>query len=200
MKIQIKKFVVGPLATNCYIAYDIDTNEAVIVDPGFPDQRIIDYLIREKLRLTGIILTHGHFDHIMGLGYLTKFCKTSVFIHKHDEPLLRDPHKNHSIYLGEPFTFIGEVELINSDEVIKSGSLELKIIETPGHTRGSISILLDKFLFSGDTLFVDAIGRTDFPESAPERMEESINRLLNIGSDIILHPGHMGSGKIRAPW
>lgn len=200
MKIQVKKFVVGPLATNCYIVYDTETNDTIIVDPGFPDPRVTDYLSREKLNPTAIILTHGHFDHIMGLSYLTKFYRTSVLIHKFDEPLLRDPHINHSVYFGDPFTFDGEVELIDADVFIKSGSLEVRIIETPGHTRGSISLLLDKFLFSGDTLFLDAIGRTDFPESSPERMEESIKKLLDLGSDIILHPGHMGSGRIRPPW
>lgn len=200
MKIQVKKFVVGPLATNCYVVYDIESLDAIIIDPGYPDPRILDYISKESLNLKSIFLTHGHFDHIMGLTYFTQSSKTNVLIHKFDEPLLRDPYKNHSIFLGEPFSFSGEVEQINSEGIIKSGSIELKIIETPGHTKGSICILLDKFLFSGDTLFLDAIGRTDFPESEPEKMEESIKRLLKIGSDIILHPGHMGSGRIRAPW
>jgi len=196
MEFFAKKFIVGPLSTNAYVVYENTTKNAVIIDPGYKDPSLLQFIEKESLNVKVVILTHGHFDHIMGLDTLWERFKPPVYIHKNDADMLFDPRKNHSAHFGIPFSFKGTVEEICKEQVLSLDPFEIKILETPGHTSGSISLLVGNFLFTGDTLFVGAIGRTDFPESQPEKMKESLEKLLSLGDDLIVHPGHMGSAKL----
>ncbi|MDI6850337.1 MAG: MBL fold metallo-hydrolase [bacterium] len=196
MGVEVKKFEVGPLSTNCYILFDRLSREGIIIDPGLEDAKIDQFIKNEKINLLAIFLTHGHFDHIMGIGHYSNLFDIPVYIHKLDHPMLLDPVKNHSDFFGIPFVFEGKTILIEEEESIHIGPFSLQIIETPGHTRGSICILTCNFLFSGDTLFVDTVGRTDFPESAPEKLEKSLKKLSELDDGITVHPGHMASAKM----
>lgn len=196
MKIEVKKFVVGPLSTNCYILYETSSRYAVMIDPGAEDPKIEKFIEEEKITLMAILLTHGHFDHIMGVDYYSKKFSIPVYIHEFDYPMLLDPVKNHSAFFGMPFSFEGKATLIDKEKSIFIGPFSLNVIETPGHTKGSICILTSDYLFSGDTLFVDSIGRTDFPESEPLKMKASLKKLLTLEEDIIIHPGHTASAKM----
>jgi len=195
MQLNVKKIVVGALRTNCYIAYDLDSKAAFIVDPGYPDPKILNFIKNINLLPIFIINTHGHFDHIAGDEEVAHFFNIPVLIHLIDLPMLIDPSKNYSAYYGTPFAFSGQWETINGEGTIEKSPFHMTIIETPGHTCGSISILIGNYLFSGDTLFIDTIGRTDLPESCPDKMAESLLKFKNISDDIVVHPGHMGSGK-----
>ncbi len=197
MELKAKKFRVGPLETNCYVVYDEKSRECFIVDPGYDDPRITEFINDEKLKPIFIINTHGHFDHIAGDHSLASRYQIPVLIHKQDRPMLEDPRKNHSAFFGIPISFSGEIEEIKGESILTKGPFKLQILETPGHTAGSICILIEDLVFTGDTLFVESIGRTDFPESEPERIQSSIQKLAKLPENLTVHPGHMASATLK---
>ncbi len=177
--IEIKRIVTGPLKTNCYIiTYN---KEAILVDPGWKDKKIVEALKGYTLKL--IIATHGHFDHILG-GEM--FTHVDFFIHKQDIEIMGKVP-----FWGIKFTPPKVTGFVDDEDEILIGKNKLKILHTPGHTRGSISIIGDGFIFTGDTLFYSSIGRTDLEESCPECMEKSLSKILkNINEDFLILPGH----------
>ncbi len=197
MELKVKKFRVGPLETNCYVVYDEKSRECFILDPGYNDPRITEFINSENLKAIFIINTHGHFDHIAGNQFLASTYQIPVLIHYKDSPMLEDPFRNHSSFFGIAITFKGEIEEIKEERILIKGPFKLQILETPGHTAGSISILIEDLLFTGDTLFVESIGRTDFPESEPEKIQSSIQKLAKLPENLTVHPGHMASAPLK---
>lgn len=189
----LKKITVGPNQTNCYVLGCDSTKEAVIVDPGADTPDIKRAIEEAGVAPRFIINTHGHADHIAS----NKDFKLPIYIHKLDADFLKSPHKNMSLFFGHFITSPAAEHLLEGGEKINIGKLTLEIVHTPGHTPGGISIKTGKTVFTGDTLFKDGVGRTDLPGSSEKDLFDSIvNKLMVLGDDITIYPGHGPSSTI----
>ncbi|MEG0376920.1 MAG: MBL fold metallo-hydrolase [Eubacterium sp.] len=188
---KIVKLVVGPMASNCYIVWDEDTKDAVIIDPGFDDHRIMETVEKHDLKVGKIVLTHGHFDHIGGLKSVREATGAPVYIYADDADTLTSAGKNLSTMIGSSLVLApAEVLLHEGDRIEIAPNLELVTVHTPGHTVGSCCFVGDDVIFSGDTLFQGSIGRTDFPGGDMTQMMESLNKLMTYDPDMAVLPGH----------
>lgn len=190
----IKSFHTGPLAVNCYVAADENTKKAFIVDPGGHNANMVNYIKDNELQIEVIILTHGHGDHLGGVPDLMKeFSDAKLVAGIHDKELLENPNLNMSVMVqGHPVSLSADHYVVDG-ETLLVGDMELKFIHTPGHTPGGICILAENFLFSGDTLFEQSIGRTDFPGSSYQAIVKSIReKLFALPDETTVLPGHMG--------
>lgn len=193
-----EKLRVGELGTNCYIFGDSKTKEVAVVDPADEGSVILDSINKNEYKVKYIIITHGHFDHIGEVEFIKKETGAKVLIHRIDNELIEDPEKNMSAY---GFTLAGAIKatadrLLEDGDEISLGENSFKIIHTPGHTMGSICILYEDSLFSGDTLFKETVGRTDLPNANPSEMQKSIKKLMNLNDNIKVFPGHGDSSKM----
>lgn len=184
---KISTISVGPGATNCYIVEE-NGDSAFIIDPGDEAEKIYKYIQNKNISISGIILTHGHFDHIGAVSFLRDKLDITVSVHKLDSPFLLDPSKNLSSMLGD------ELKLEPADHLLADGEVynSFKVIVTPGHTPGGISLYNESegILFSGDTIFNNGYGRTDFPGSDYTTLLTSIKKLLKLPADTVVYPGH----------
>ena len=156
-------FGVGQIAANCYIIGCEQTKEAAVVDPGGEGERIVKRLADLGLKCTKIIFTHGHADHIGGLQEVRDATGAEVLIHKLDAGMLTDPNQNLSMMLGQTFKFEPADRLLEEGDKIQVGEIAIKVMHTPGHSLGGISLEVGDFLITGDTLFAGSVGRSDFP-------------------------------------
>ena len=180
--------------TNCYIIFDEDSKETMVIDPAGDVDEIVD-MIRNILKgnLKYIYLTHCHGDHIAGVTELKNQCGGKVLIHRFDSEGLNDININLSAIIDLPPIELEADSRIDDNDLIHLGELELKVIHTPGHTKGSTSLYCEKesCVFSGDTMFRGTWGRTDLPTGNIEDMMDSItNKLLKLPDDTIVYPGH----------
>ncbi len=183
----LNRFVVGPMGTNCYVVADPDTKEACIIDPGGDPAGIKSYLSKNGFKLKFIINTHGHGDHIAA----NKYFDVPIYIHELDKDSLGDPDKNLSGEFLFPVSSPEASGLLKDADKIALGGLELDIIYTPGHTRGSISVRVGGVVFTGDTLFRDGIGRTDLYGGDESAIYRSIkDKLFTLDDDTVIYPGH----------
>ncbi|HOH69674.1 MAG TPA: MBL fold metallo-hydrolase [Sedimentibacter sp.] len=189
---------VGIYGANCYIAGSEETMEAAIIDPGADFNKIDSKLKELGLTPKIIILTHYHGDHIGAVKELTDKYGLKVYIHKDDAEALGDGSMNLTkSMLGKGISIKADVELSDGDE-ISLGELNFKIIHTPGHTRGGISIKVGNIMMTGDTLFRSSIGRTDFPGGSFEEIINSIkDKIFTYDDDTLIYPGHMSPTSIK---
>jgi len=185
----VKSFITGPLATNSYVIYDND--KAIVIDAGGDMKEVIDFIRKNKLNLSYIIATHGHFDHVMGVNQLKREFPSSIFlINERDLGLLK---RASSMALSLLNLMISDVTLpdgyVKEGDEIRLGEGKLKIVETPGHTMGSICILANGYIFTGDTLFYGTVGRTDLGGSE-KLLRDSLERLKGLQDELIVYPGH----------
>ncbi|PLX16180.1 MAG: MBL fold metallo-hydrolase [Candidatus Muiribacterium halophilum] len=152
-KIALTHLVLGELDTNCYIISDLEKRNCIVIDPGAEGEKVLHELEIKDLKLEAIINTHGHMDHIGGNEFLLKETGCKLYIHEDDKDMLQDPAKNLSVYSGNDVISPPATDILEDKQILEFGNIRLKIIHTPGHSPGSVSILLDKRLFSGDTLF-----------------------------------------------
>lgn len=186
---NVYSFVVGPLETNAYVL--TQNGKAVVIDPGDEDARLQAFLHENHLTVERILLTHGHYDHIGGVEKLKKLTHAKVGIHSLDSEMLLDPQKNLSIFLGASYRLSPAEEYLEDGMEIPFGSSTIRVLFTPGHTPGSVCFLWDKILFSGDTLFWESIGRTDFPGGSLGTLLNSIQKKLLVLEDHVeVYPGH----------
>lgn len=182
---------------NCYIFGDDKTKEVVVIDPGEEFPLIWEKIQEAEYEVKGIVLTHGHADHIGAVAELKNKTEAPIYIHPEDQEMLTDPKLNRSLYFGVAITAPQADKLLKEGEILKIGSVSLKVIHTPGHTPGGICLEYDKILFTGDTLFAGSIGRTDFPGSSFQSLIYSIKRkLLILPDEIEIFPGHGPSSTI----
>ena len=190
----LRTFYTGPLAVNCYVATDEASKKTFVVDPGGHNDDMVNYIKNNHLEIEYIILTHGHGDHIGGVSDLIiDFPNAKLVACIHDKALLEDPNLNmSSMVYGYPISLTAD-QYVADGETLKVGALELKFLHTPGHTAGGMCIVVENVVFTGDTLFEQSIGRTDFPGSSYQAIVNSIREKLFVRpDDTRVLPGHMG--------
>lgn len=184
----------GALEVNAYIIWDERSEEALLIDA--PEAGPVLRMLGENgLKLKSILLTHGHFDHIQGLKELADVTGAEVAIHRLDAEMLTDPKENLGYYLGEDCACKRADRLLADGDEIEAGGIRLRVLHTPGHSRGSVCFVGDGAVFTGDTLFYLSVGRTDFPHSDARAMRESLSKLFMLDPSLKVYPGHgMASG------
>ncbi|HHV46052.1 MAG TPA: MBL fold metallo-hydrolase [Tissierellia bacterium] len=195
---EVIRMPAGIYAANCYIVYDENAKEGIVVDPGGDVDDIINRIEKLGLTIKYIVLTHGHGDHIAGVKGLKNHTGAKVAIHKDDAYMVRDGRKNLSSMMA-----MGTVEfepdiLLDENDVIEFGNIKCKVIHTPGHTPGGITLRIGDSLFTGDTLFAGSIGRTDFEGGSFDTIINSIKtKLMVFPDDTKVYPGHGPSTTIK---
>lgn len=185
----IKTITVGAYETNCYVVADEKTLECAVIDPGADASTILDYLEETHLRCRFVLLTHGHFDHTGAVGDILAETDAQLMMHKSDVGVSVG---------GDFYRFVPpeSTKFYADGDVICIGALSFTVIETPGHTPGSVTLLCrdsgsdETVYFTGDTLFRDSCGRTDFPGSSTEAILRSLKRLADLPGDGEVYPGH----------
>lgn len=189
---KLKIFSDGLTGGNSYLLSK--KGQAVLIDPGFNGQKIIAYCQEKAILIKHVILTHGHHDHIRDLRHLVKIFSFDLSIHAQDYPFLFDPVKSYASAFGTNERLNIEkivIHQIKQDETRTYLDEQFKLLSTPGHTAGSICILYQKMLFSGDTLFYDSVGRTDLFSGSSTAMHHSLKKLeAKISDQVTVYPGH----------
>ncbi len=187
----IELITVGMMEVNCYLVYDSITKEGVLVDPGDEGSHIMHCIEERELKIGKIVLTHGHGDHIGAVEYVRKRLKARQAVGKADAQMLTDAALNLSDAIGMPISLAPAEVLLSEGDSVQFGSQSLKVVETPGHTRGGISLIGDGFVISGDLVFAGSIGRVDFPGGDYKTIINSIkNKVLTLGDKTVIYPGH----------
>jgi glyoxylase-like metal-dependent hydrolase (beta-lactamase superfamily II) len=188
----LKTIVLGMIHTNCYVISNRNTKEAIVIDPADSAEIIEQYLKANDLVCKAILLTHGHFDHILAAADLAEFTHAPVCIQETEERLVKDPDLNASRQFRREFGLTPDL-LLKDQEVLDLAGFTIKVIHTPGHTAGGACYYFigQKILFSGDTLFCESIGRTDFATGSHKSLVESVkNKLMLLDDEVMVYPGH----------
>jgi len=191
----LEQFVVGMLQTNCYLLGDQETKLAIVIDPGGDANRIIQRIEELDLKLTAILNTHGHFDHVLDAWTLKNRLGGEIYMNPKDEPLLQDPMVGLGAFFGSSSQrAAGSIDLtLKEGDLLTFGSINLEVFETPGHTAGHVSLYSSEagIIFVGDTLFAGSIGRTDFPGGSFDALIQSVReKIFPLPGETIVYTGH----------
>ena len=189
----VKQFLAGPIGTNCYLLINEKTKEAVIVDPASCPDYMMNYIKTEEIKLKAVLLTHAHFDHIMGLDGLLREYDIPVYAFESEKEVLNSARLNLSAMMAGAYTF-SDARYVKDGQILDIGGVQIRVIHTPGHTSGGCCYYIEKegILFSGDTLFHASIGRTDFPTGSSSQLVRSVKeRLFDLPDETKVYPGHM---------
>ena len=193
IQMQVEHLAVGPVQTNCYLAINKETKEALIIDPGDDADRIGMRLMQLEAKPVAILLTHGHFDHAGAAKALAAQYDIVVYAHEKEAETLADSRMNLSGPLaGGATTYHADVFLKDEQELTLAG-LHMRVLFTPGHTPGGCCYYFPRedVLFSGDSLFCGSVGRTDFPGGSMRTLVDSVrNKLMSLPENTIVYPGH----------
>jgi hydroxyacylglutathione hydrolase len=188
-----KALMVGLLEVNCYILADEATREAVVIDPGGDEDRILEVLNHNKFQLKLIIDTHGHFDHVDANQPLKEATGASIAVHELDAPALSQPSQEAMFFTGNRLRRSEADIILKENDILTFGSYRLKVLHTPGHTPGSISLVLEDhpYVYVGDLLFAGSIGRTDFPGGNFDALINAVRtKIFPLGDNYTVYPGH----------
>lgn len=178
--INIQTLPLGAYQTNCYIAWEETSGDCIVIDPGYEPWRVFTKAEELGKSIAAILLTHGHFDHVGGVRGIVERAGCPVYLHENE---LSQPEEMTAGPLFYTCTY-GE------GDVLKLAGLTVRVLHTPGHTPGSVCLAVGDTLFSGDTLFMDSIGRTDFPGGSTAEIMQSLKRLAALDTDYRVLPGH----------
>ncbi|MCP4632716.1 MAG: MBL fold metallo-hydrolase [candidate division Zixibacteria bacterium] len=182
---------VGSYFVNCYLVGCEKTRKGIIIDPGENEELIMSKIKENNLEIEKIILTHGHLDHIGALEYVKNNLKVPVCIHKDDADMLTSSDKNLSSMTPDPIEASPADIYLEDGQFVEIGELKLKVLHTPGHSRGGISLYAEGAVFTGDALFLGSVGRTDLPGGDFDILMNSINeKLFSLPDDTVVYSGH----------
>lgn len=190
--LNVKNLHLGALNSNCYIAQTAKS-QCIAVDIGGNPRIVLEYLKMTKMKLTKILLTHGHFDHIDGVEQVRRETGAEVFIHEADVPKLSSEElslRSSMYFSSDDYMPIEKYTVVHDGDEIEDGAYHFRVIHTPGHSKGSVCYMTYGVLFTGDTLFCGSIGRTDFPDSDSGDMIKSLKKLYSIIGSYKIFPGH----------
>ena len=186
--LKIHILPLGNYQTNCYIVHDASSKSCAVIDPGFQADDLLLELRQLGLTLDAIFLTHGHFDHVGAVETLVKATNCQLWMHQSDFTQQKTP-QNDYLYPLHDCTFT-DVQFFEEGQVIHAGGLGFTVMETPGHTCGSVCLICENAIFSGDTLFAGSCGRTDLPGGNWATIRESLRRLAALEGNYGVYPGH----------
>ena len=178
--LTFKRMALGDYQTNCYIIYNENSPTCVVLDPGYEPERVLAAVNGLGKAVEAILLTHGHFDHVGGVKAIAEATHCRVYLHENDLSL--PPY-----YTGDPLYYTDNYA---DGDILELAGLQIKVLHTPGHTPGSVCLVCEDVIFSGDTLFAGTCGRTDLPGSSPAQMKQSLARLKALEGDYRVLPGH----------
>ncbi len=181
---KIKRLIGGNLESNGYVIYDKENGEGYVIDPGYNGDKFVRIIEELGLKMKGILLTHHHYDHVGGVDKIKEMTGCTVSIHREDADIYKKPVDG----------------LLEHGDTILLGQEEIKVIHTPGHTKGSVCFYSDqsKLVFTGDTIFNMDLGRTDLSDGSPNEMESSVRNVINLWSnEITIYPGHGDSCNMK---
>ena len=189
---KVEKFVLGAMSTNTYLVENEKLKELIIVDPAACPEYMVSHIKTMGYEPKAIFLTHGHFDHIMGIDKWIKEFNVPVYAHMDEKDVLTDAKMNLSCMLGVSYTF-NQIEELQDGDVLEIAGFSFEVIHTPGHTKGGCCYYeeAEEVLFSGDTLFRQSVGRSDFPTGDMSTLVRSIKeKIFVLPDEIMVYPGH----------
>lgn len=187
----LKQFILGSLENNNYLLIDTDTKEAVLFDCTAPSKEIDDVLAQYGANLKYILLTHGHFDHILGVNYFREKYNCKVLMNKDDKVFVDNVKELGRVFTNEDLQVQTIDDYVNDGDIIDFAGKGIKVINTPGHTKGGVCYLIDDMLFTGDTIFRESVGRTDLLGGDFSELESSIRgKIFPLDENIKIFPGH----------
>ncbi len=178
--LNILTLPLGSYQTNCYIAWGENSDDCIVIDPGYEPETVLAEVVRLGKSIDAILLTHGHFDHVGGVRWLMMETDCPVYLHQNELSLPESFTDGPLIYTGT----------YDEGDMLELAGLSLQVLHTPGHTPGSVCLVSEDTIFSGDTLFMDSCGRTDFPGGDNVQMRKSLKRLADLPGDYKVLPGH----------
>ena len=203
---NIYKFTVGNFAVNNYLVHPVDSSKAILFDAGDETEPILKKIDELGLELIYLVNTHGHSDHIFGNKIILEHTGAQLLIHELDEPFLFNPQLNLSAFLGAELESPKPDRILQEGDTISLENLEFKVLHTPGHTPGHISLLSDGHAFVGDVIFQGSVGRTDLPKSSGQQLIHTIRtKIYDLPDETNLYPGHgpnttVGQEKVSNPF
>lgn len=190
--IKVGYFTLGPAATNCYLVYREGSEDAVIIDPAHLGEKIFNEMARAGLNCVGMLLTHGHYDHVRGAKRLAQLSGAKTYAYEAEKAVCEDVNLNCSKMFREEYTMTPDVYFKDNEEFDMAG-IHFKVLHTPGHTPGGCCFYVEEsgMLFAGDTLFKDSVGRTDFEGGSMSDLVHSIKEKIMVLPDAtMVFPGH----------
>jgi len=195
---KINHYVVGPVQTNCYVVINEKNKECFIIDPGASAKQLAERIRKDELTPVAVLLTHGHFDHAGAAEELAKEFDVKIYAHEAEKDTLENPQKNVSWMINHNESYSADV-YVKDEETITLAGFAIKVLHTPGHTEGGCCYYIadEDVVFTGDTLFAQSVGRTDFPGGSMSQIVRSITEKLmplneagDLENDIMVYPGH----------
>lgn len=189
---EVLRYIVGPVCTNCYLLVNHKTGELLVVDPGDQAQLIEKRIEKTGAKPVAILLTHGHFDHAGAAEELADKYQISIYAHEAERKTLEDPGLNLCGMIGEHKVYRADI-FVKDEEVLNLAGFSIRVFFTPGHTIGGCCYYIadEKILFSGDTLFQESVGRTDFPRGSASDLIRAIReKLMPLPDDVTVYTGH----------
>lgn len=187
---KIDTLVIGPLQVNCFIIYDEGRDDAIVVDPGDEAEKIIKLIEDRKLKVSRIVCTHAHFDHVGAVARMKEKTGAAVMLHKGDLDIYMRADKQGALWgfhIEQPPA--PDMHMLEGDE-IAVGRFRLKVLHTPGHSPGGICLYGEGVIITGDTIFAGSVGRTDFPGGSLDELKKSFARIIALPAQTRMFPGH----------